>query len=238
MTRHFFSLLALLWAFAFATACQKQEVAPKAATPPAAADRSPAVPAGTAGEEQPPAPPIREDFEGEPKLSLFPRVGDFAPEDADKEGQAYWATFIDHLVRTSGTVKGKNGTAFAIRGIKTIDSVGFFSPLVVTPDTSYRVSFRFWGKLPKGGQGGAGILEFDEFLWIPGQYPKSLSEKHYQRAQIGVQLTGNHDGAPQSFSFRTGLNTRMVHLVFFREGTPDREPVVIDDVEIVAVPHG
>ncbi|MCM2264842.1 MAG: hypothetical protein NDI73_06565 [Desulfuromonadales bacterium] len=234
MTRYFFPIFILICALAFTPACQKQEEPPKAAAPATVADQNPAAAAAKEGDEPPPAPPIREDFEGEPKLSLFPRVGDFCPEETDKEGQSYWMTFIDHLQRTSGPIKGKNGTGFAIRGIKTIDSVGFFSPLAVKPETSYRVSFRAWAKLPKGGQGGAGILEFDEFLWIAGQYPKSLSEKHFQRAQVGVQLTGSHDGTTQSFVIRTGPKTRMIHLVFFREGTPDREPMVIDDIEIKA----
>lgn len=205
-------------------ACQKQEEPPKAAPAPAAA---------TAGNStQPPAPPLHEDFEGEPKLSLFPRVGDFRPEDSDKEGMSYWLTFIDHLVRTSGPVRGKNGTAYALRGIKGIDSVGLFSPLAVKPETDYHVTFRFWGKLPKGGQSGVGVLEFDEFLWVGEQYPRSLSEKHFQLSQIGTQLTGKHDGTTQNFTFRTGSKTRMIHLVFFREGTPDREPVIIDDIDI------
>jgi hypothetical protein len=233
MSRHFFTLT-LLCVFAFVTACEKQESLPKTATPATVADSKTTAAADVEGGEPPPAPPIREDFEGEPKLSLFPRIGDFCPEDTDKEGQSYWLTFIDHLVRTSGPVRGKNGTGFAIRGIKTVDSVGFFSPLAVTPATSYRVSFRFWGKLPQGGQGGAGILEFDEFLWVPGQYPKSLSEKHFQRAQTGVQLTGDHDGATQSFTFRTSPKTQMIHLVFFREGTSAREPIIIDDIDIRA----
>jgi len=232
MSRHFFTVLALFCVLAFSAACQKQEEPPKPAAPPTVADQGPTTPVGKGGDEPPPAPPIKEDFEGEPKLSLFPRVGDFCPEESDREGQSYWLTFIDHLVRTSGPIKGKNGTGFAIRGNKSVDSVGFFSPLAVNPDTSYRVNFRAWSKLPKGGQGGVGILEFDEFLWVPGQYPKSLSEKHFQRAQTGVQLTGNHEGTTQSFSFRTGPKTHMIHLVFFREGTSDREPIVIDDIEI------
>lgn len=233
MPRHLFSVFALICLFAGVSACQKQDEPSKTATATAAAEQGAVTPANKdGGSEPPPAPPVKEDFEGEPKLSLFPRVGDFCPEETDKEGQSYWLTFIDHLTRTSGPVKGKNGTGFAIRGIKSVDSVGFFSPLAVSPDTSYRISFRAWAKLPKGGFGGAGILEFDEFLWVPGQYPRSLSEKHFQRAQVGVQLTGAHDGTAQSFTIRTGPNTRMIHLVFFREGTPDREPMVIDDIDI------
>lgn len=224
-----FCLAALLLVSLPMLACQKQDESAKATVSATPASQLPADQAGT---EPPPAPPIREDFEGEPKLSLFPRVGDFSPEETDKEGQSYWLTFIDHLVRTSGPVKGKNGTGFTLRGIKGIDSVGFFSPLAVHPDTGYRVTFRFWGNLPKGGQSGVGILEFDEFLWVGEQYPRSLSEKHFQRSQMGVQLTGKHDGTTRSFTFRTGPKTHMIHLVFFREGTPDRSPVIFDDIDI------
>ena len=214
------------------SACQKQEEPPSPPSTTQSAEKpEPAVEA-TAGDEPPPAPPLREDFEGEPQLSLFPRVGDFCPEEDDKDGQALWLTYIDHLTRTSGLVRGKDSVAFAIRGIRNVDSVGFFSPLAVKPDTTYQVSFRTWAKLPEEGKGGAGILEFDEFLWIPGQYPKSLSDQHLQRAQTGVQLTGEHKGNMQKFNFRTGPKTRMIHLVFFREGTPSREPLVIDDIEI------
>lgn len=225
MSQRILILLLLLCTLVFASACGEQEkplppVAPVAPASPATAD------------EPPPAPPLKEDFEGEPKLSLFPRAGDFSPEEGDLEGRSLWLTYIDHLVRTSGPVKGKKGNAFALRSLKTVDSVGFFSPLAVTPDTSYRVSFRFWSALPADGQVGAGVLEFDEFLWIPGQYPRSLSEKHFQRAQPGVQLTGSHEGTTQTFTFRTGAKTRMIHLVFYREGAPAKEPVVIDDIEI------
>ena len=179
-----------------------------------------------------PTPPIREDFEGAPKLSLFPRVGDFSPEVEDQQGTGIWMSYIDHLLRTSGPIKGANGTAFAIRSIKTVNSTGFFSPLAVTPDTTYRVSFRIWTDLPKGSFGGAGILEFNEFLMIDEQFPKSLSDKHFLRSQPGVQVTGKTSGETRAFAFRTGANTRMIHLVFFREGAATKEPMVIDDIEI------
>lgn len=248
MSRHFLLVLILLIATAL-VACQQQEEAAKPATAPLAGSSVPAEgvaknqaapPAGPTevkpdSEETPPAPPVHEDFEGEPKLSLFPRVGDFRPEDDDRERLPLWGTFIDHLLRTGGVLTNKDqtkGRAFGFRGIKAVDSVGYFSPLGVEPDTTYRVSYRLWSNLSSGGTTGAGILEYDEFLFIPEQLPKSLSEKHFQRAQLGIKLSGKHEGKVQSFTFRTGAKTRMIHLVFFREGTPDREPVVIDDIDI------
>lgn len=235
MTRHFFSVFILICTLVFTQACQKQEEPLKAAAPATVADQSPPVSPAKGGDEPPPTPPIREDFEGEPKLSLFPRVGDFRPEDDDQEGLSYWATYIDHLSRTSGVLTNKDaskGRAFGFRGIKSVDSVGFFSPLAVVPDTTYRVSYRLWSNLSPGGTTGIGILEFDEFLWVGDQLPRSLSEKHFQRSQPGIKLTDDHAGKVQSFTFRTGPRTRMIHLVFFREGTPDRNPVVIDDITI------
>lgn len=220
----------LLCTLALTAACQKEE--PPQTAPPAQLQT---VAGDSKAASAPPGPPIHEDFEGEPKLSLFPRVGDFRPEEADKEGLSYWATFIDHLSRTSGLLTSKDtakGRAFSFRSIKGIDSVGFFSPLAVAPDTGYRVSYRLWSNLAPGGTTGVGILEFNEFLWISDQLPRSLSEKHFHRSQLGFKLTDGHDGKTQSFSFRTGPQTRMIHLVFFREGTPDRNPVIIDDIEI------
>ena len=233
MTRHFLIALSLTTALLL-PGCQKQEEAPKApATPPVAGTSAPA--AKTGAEQPPPGPPIHEDFEGEPKLSLFPRVGEFRPEDTDKEGLSYWATYMDHLSKISGMLVNKDaakGHAFGFRGIKTVDSVGFFSPLAVEPDRGYRVSYRLWSKLSPGATTGIGILEYDAFLFIPEQFSKSLSAKHLQRSLLGINLTDDHDGKVQSFTFRTGPNTRMIHLIFFREGTPDREPVVIDDIDI------
>lgn len=254
MTHHLFAAIALMFLTAL-PGCQRQEepakpepaaptvtaptpaTAPPAAAvlptsaPPAAVPSKPVRPA-VVDDESRPAPPLKEDFEGEPKLTLFPRVGNFSPEESDKKGQPLWLTYIDHVLRTSGPIKGKNGTGFAIRSIKSINSIGFFSPLAVEPDTTYRVDFRAWTDLPKGGTAGAGILEFDEFLWFPGQYPKSLSDKHFLHSAMGVTLTGKNSGKVQSFSFRTGPETRMIHLVFFREGTPAKEPLIIDDIEM------
>lgn len=237
MIRRFLSALTLTTALLLVLACRREEpppIEPAAAKPPPAAVGTASSdtpgPAGT-----PPAPPLREDFEGEPQLSLFPRVGDFRPEDDDQEGLSYWGTYIDHLARTSGVLANREkgrGHAFGFRGIKTVDSVGFFSPLAVEPDHAYRVDFRLWSQLAPGGTTGAGILEYDTFLFIPEQFPRSLSEKHFQRSQLGIRLADDHAGEMQGFTFRTGPDTRMIHLVFFREGTPDRNPVVIDDIAI------
>jgi len=49
-----------------------------------------------------------------------------------------------------------------------------------------------------------------------------------------VKLRGDHKGTAQSFTFRTGPQTRMIHLVFFREGIPSRDSIAIDDIEIRA----
>lgn len=235
MPLHLRLALLLILAALLACACQKQdEPPPSGATQPSVmAEPKPGAKAGAGtGTEALPFPPVKEDFEGAPQVSLFPRIGDFSPEEDDKESEALWATFIDHLLRASGPVKVGNETRFAFRSLADLNSVGFFLPLAVKPETAYRVSFKIWANIPEGGESGAGILEFDEFLWIGYQYPRSLSEQHFQRAQTGVKLLGDHKGTTQSFTFRTGPQTRMIHLVFFREGVPSRDTIAIDDIEI------
>ena len=185
----------------------------------------------------PPEPPIQEDFEGAPQLSLFPRVGDYQPELTD-ERHPYWMTFIDHLLKLSGlAVSEEEGNkAWSFRSVNSIDSLGFFSPLKVSPETTYEVSFRLKATLPDGASAGLGILEFDEFLWVGEQYPESLYRQRYRGMHQGVRLTGDIDWAVQSFSFTTGPQTSMIHLVLFREGAHDRTTLMFDDIQIRPLP--
>jgi hypothetical protein len=219
-------LVLILTAALLMTACSGEE------TPVAAGPQGTPAPALPDKEPLPPTPPLKENFDGEPEISLFPRVGDFSPEAEDKEAMGYWLTFIDHLLRTSGPVRKEEGRAFAIRGIRTIDSVGFFAPLAVEPNTEYRVAYRVWSKLPAGAATGVGYLEYDQFLWVGEQFPRSLSQQHFRGAREGLRLTGKQEGARQEFTLRSGPETRMIHLVFFIEGETDRDPVLIDDIEI------
>lgn len=225
----FLMLFILLPTIALLTSACNRDETPATKTTQEAATATPA----DQTPPPPPTPPIKEDFEGEPKLSLFPRAGDFAPEETEKEAIGYWMTFIDHLLRISGPVKKGEGRAFAIRGIKTIDSVGFFSPLAVEPNSEYRVAYRVWCKLPKGAATGIGYLEYNEFLWVGEQFRKSLSQEHFRGAREGLRLTGKQDGTRKEFTFRSGPETRMIHLVFFIEGETDRDPVIVDEIEIV-----
>ena len=210
-------------------ACEsKQE--PPAEEPPATADSQPP-------EEPPPppTPPIFETFQEKPVLSLFPRAGDYRPAQ-DSENFAYWVTFIDHLSRTSGLVESKDeraNRAWAFRSIDTIDSVGYFSPLAVEPATRYRVSFRLQTDLPEGASAGVGILEFDEFLWIGEQFSEEEVEEHQRDARDGMRLSGSvRLDDVQSFEFVTGPETRMIHLVLFREGPHNRTPLIFDDIRV------
>lgn len=183
-------------------------------------------------ERTPPQPPLREDFQGAPQMSLFPRVGDFQPPPGD-ERHAYWRTFIDHLVKITGVAEnstdGSRGWVF--RSIDTIDSVGYFSPIAVEPNRTYQVSFALKADLPEGASAGIGVLEFDTFLWIGEQYGEEMHEQHYRGVHEGRRLTGQVSGL-QSFSFTSGPDTRMIHLVLFREGPHDRNSLMFDDIEI------
>lgn len=196
----------------------------------------------TAEEATPPTPPLSENFDGEPTLSLFPRVSGSRPEDSDQQGLSYWSTYIDHLLRTCGVgnQSGRDDSrGWQIRSIKGLDSVAFFSPLAVKPESTYRVSFAFKGELPQGASAGIGILEFDEFLWIGEQYPESLLRQHQTGTHEGVRLQGKQAWQGHAFTFTTSPKTRMIHLVLFRDGTDDRkQPVFFDDIKIEEAPAG
>lgn len=191
------------------------------------------------GKVAPPAPPVKETFEGKPKLSLFPRLGDFRPASNDAKRLPFWRTYIDHLRRSAGVIQAEkpgHGKIFSFRAIRGIDSLGFFSPLAVTPDTTYRVSFTCRIDLPKGASAGVGVQEFDRFLWIGEQFTQSLASRHQLATRNGVQLTGRHPWAQHEFTFTTGPRTHMIHLVLFREGAYNRQPVLFDDLSIRPVP--
>ncbi|PLX74479.1 MAG: hypothetical protein C0614_11790 [Desulfuromonas sp.] len=222
------SLLVLLFA-----GCQ-QDPPPQAQQTETAQQEQAATPVAEEPVEQPPPPrpPLFEDFQGEPQLTLFPRAGDFRPAD-DSENLPYWATFIEHLVQVSGLAEEKTtgNRAWRFRSINTIDSVAYFSPVAVDPKTAYKVSFTLLGTLPEGATAGAGILEFDEFLWIGEQYTEEIVQKHFRGSHEGVRLPGTIEGE-QSFTFTTSPETGMVHLILFREGPHDRSSVMFDDIRI------
>lgn len=182
----------------------------------------------------PPTPPLREDFESKPVLSLFPRVGDFQPERND-ERHPYWVTFIEHAQKVAGLTHSEepSNNAWSFRSINTVDSLGFFSPVAVEPLTTYDVSFRILSGLPEEANAGIGILEFNEFLWVGEQYTESLHKEHFRGGHEGLKIAGATEGwQEKDFQFTTGPDTRMVHLVLFREGEHSRNGVLFDDITI------
>ncbi len=183
----------------------------------------------------PPVPPMFETFDASPVLSLFPRAGAFRPEEGEE--LSYWATFIDHIRRTSGVSSlEERGRVWGVRSIRGIDSIGFFSPLAVTPETTYRVSFDMWGKLPKGASAGIGVIEFDTFDWIAEQMPESYMREHQTGVVEGVRKTGDVSWGGQSFTFTTTSRAGMIHLVLYREGAADRgNPIFFDNIRIEAI---
>ena len=222
--------------------CQEQqppsaEEAITAETQTSSTEEAPATTEGSppppTEDRPPPTPPLKEDFQGEPRISLFPRVGDFQPP-LDDETHSYWRTFIEHLVKITRVVenKGDGNRGWAFRSIDSIDSVGYFAPVAVEPETDYQVTFEMTADLPEGASAGVGILEFDEFLWIGEQYTEGIYQKHSQGFQEGLRFAGTVRGL-QTFTFRTGPNTRMVHMVLFREGPHDRSSsLIFDNLEI------
>jgi len=188
----------------------------------------------------PPTPPIGENFESVPQLSFFPRLGDFRPEQ-DEEGYPYWNSFIEHIVKTSGLISDPDGGSrrcWSLRGVGNLESIGFFTPLAVEPGQRYRVSARMRTQFTNTATAGIGVLEFREFLWIGEQFSAALMQEYALGASEGTRLTGIHPWQKVSFDFTTSPETRMIHLVLFREGPMDRNPALFDDIAIVPVPAG
>jgi len=241
-----FLLLLLFLSCALLTACDKD--VPTTETPAKEMPTADAAPApslqdygrnGTPSiEPTPPQPPISENFEGQPQLSLFPRIGDVRPEESTEEFR-FWTSFIDHLNRTSGIAadnRPDSKRCWSLRSIGDLESVAFFAPLAVEPSTRYRISAQLKTNLPEGAAAGLGIIEFREFLWIGEQFTAAQMQQYGLRTTQGARLTGKNDWTEAAFDFETGPETRMVHLLLFRDGAKDREPVFFDDIAIVPLP--
>jgi hypothetical protein len=185
----------------------------------------------------PPGPPVLETFQGSPQISLFPRLGDFRPEDDDKERLPFWKTYREHLMKISGMVEADQVTGnkiFLFRGIKGIDSVGHFAPLAVEPGTDYKIGLKLKAKLPEGATTGLGILEFRQFLWIGEQYPESLHKEFFLGSKELLRINRTKGWQSFQFAFTTGPETQMIHLVLFREGpASDRVPILVDNISLL-----
>jgi hypothetical protein len=246
-SHHLCTLLLLLsLSCSLLTACDRD--APTTETPSqesAAIDAPPALSRQDYGrtntaldEPQPPTPPISENFEGQPQLSLFPRIGDVRPEESTEELR-FWNSFIDHLNRTSGIAadnRPESKRCWSLRSIGDLESVAFFAPVAVKPSTRYRVSAQLKTDLPEGASAGLGIIEFREFLWIGDQFTSAQMQEYQVRTSEGVRLTGRNDWTEASFDIETAPEAHMIHLLLFREGAKGREPVFFDDIAIAPLP--
>ncbi len=235
------------------TGCQEETPQPDKAQPKpvqssdshttVVTDQGPTIPAAESepqeqlevSKQESPRPPIFEDFQGVPQLTLFPRVGDFRPAE-NSDQLPYWNTFIEHLIKVTGIAEDQttDNRKWVFRSINSIDSVGFFSPLRVEPQTSYKISFDLAAELEEGASAGIGILEFNQFLWIPSQYTEEIFKAHFRGSVEGKRLSGTITGT-HTFTFTSGPETRMIHIVLFREGKHDRNSVMFDNIGIEEV---
>ncbi|AMV73336.1 hypothetical protein JCM30471_17390 [Desulfuromonas carbonis] len=202
---------------------------------PVAGEAGVTSPDGTTATPRPPAPPLAETFDGEPQLSIFPRVGEVRPDPADGQQAGIWAAYIDHLLRTSAIVpeaEGSKDRALTFKGFQGVESLGFFAPLAVTPATRYTISFDCRGDLAEGVKAGIGVLEYREFLWIGEQFTRSENEKYLVGRQEGAQVQSSKAMQQYQFSFLTGPETRMIHLVLYLDGANGKNQVFFDDIEV------
>lgn len=186
-------------------------------------------------DREPPRPPVFENFQDAPKLSIFPLVGDFRPADGSDQ-LLNWKTSIEQLVKGTGIAEEQTtgGRSWVFSSINSIDSSGYFSPLAVTPQTAYQVSFKMAAELEEGASAGISILEFNKFLWIPGQYNEEIFNHNFRGSHKGKRLTGTIKGE-YAFTFITGHETHMIHMVLFCDGTHNHNSVMFDDIKIEQV---
>lgn len=225
-------LLLLLFLTGMLAACDSNAPSLPAAPSNTATDTAP-TPA-----PQPPAPPITEDFESQPRISFFPRIGAFRPETSD-ESYPYWTVFIEHVTKTSGVVTvsdAAHNRCWALRSVGDLDSVGYFAPLAVAPATRYRISAWIKTDLPSEASAGIGITEFRTFLWIGEQFTAEQMRQYALHTTEGARLTGNTDWKHVVYDFTTSPDTHMIHLILFRDGAKGRNPVLFDDISVTPFP--
>lgn len=230
--RCYTSLLPLLLLTFLLTACDNNAPSTPATSPNAVTASAPAVPPA------PPAPPITENFESQPLISFFPRIGAFRPETTD-ESYPYWNVFVEHVTKTSGVVTvpdSARNRCWALRSVGDLDSVGYFAPLAVAPSTRYRISAWIKTDLPEGASAGIGLTEFRKFLWIGEQFTSEQMRQYALRTTEGARLTGKTDWKKVVYDFTTTPETHMIHLILFRDGAKGRNPVLFDDISVTPLP--
>jgi spermidine synthase len=183
---------------------------------------------------------MRETFDGpRPLLPLFPRLGSHKPGDAEKEDLAVWAANMDYFADMSGIVSGSgvDGSAgFLIAKVAGPGSSAYFAPLAVKPSAEYVVEFAMKSETIPQGEAGVGVVEYDAFKPTGMQPSLADNERHLVGMQDKVRITGPRNWERHSFAFRTSPKTRMIHLILYRGGIYDRNPVVFDDIRIREVP--
>jgi spermidine synthase len=179
---------------------------------------------------------ITETFDhGKQRLSLFPRLGSHRPENEEGKDLAVWSANMEQFASSSGIRDGagiEGSRGLLVKSIAGAGSSAYFAPLAVRPSTVYSVSFAVKSGTEGGGEAGVGLQEFIKFLPTGEQPTGSVIRKFLIGGKDEVRLKGSRNWETHSFSFRTTPRTRMVHLVFYREGKHDHNPVVFDNLRI------
>jgi hypothetical protein len=181
---------------------------------------------------------IVETFDGkQQQLLLLPGAGGYRPADNDDKNRLLWTASIAYLTRISGLLEdsGRGGSrALGLRNLQgvPVSSVSYFAPVAAKASATYRVDFWLRSEMNRGGEGGVGVLEFDVFRLEENQFTRSFNDQHLLRARDQVRIKGPTQWTNHSFSFETTPETKMFHLLFYREGSSDGDAVVFDDVVI------
>jgi len=166
---------------------------------------------------------------------ILPYLGGYRPDEEDRAGLLAWSANMDYFTTISGIVQwiGREGSAaLSVRSIEDVVSAGYFIPMAVRPSTTYRVEFQMKSLLSLGGEAGAGMLEYDALLPSGEEFTLLANRNHRIGSNVYLRIRGERDWEKHTYTFKTSPRARMVHLLFFREGLHNREPVIFDDIVI------
>ena len=181
---------------------------------------------------------VHEDFEASPQLPLIPRVAgiDFGVDGSDQDRVAMRAAYELLFTRVSGVAPGMGlgGSAgLVLRWVPMSSLVGYAIPQVVKPSARYRVGWSMLnGALQPGEAVSVVVEQFDTVEATGMQFMMSYVNTHSVHRETMAQIDAAQPWTRHGFEFSTTPNTHMVHIVFFRSGAPNPEPVRFDDFTV------
>jgi arylsulfatase A-like enzyme len=164
---------------------------------------------------------LAEDFEKEPKITLYPWVGKVHPEPEHQVEIKTWNSYRDLLSGVGGPMAGagKDGGGLVVPTLPGRHLSGFLAPLAIEPSSQYHS--RSWLKTTGGGEeisGGITLLELDSTITAVEQLTSTFFDRHLVASR--ELLKDQSDSAWHNYTadFTTTSTTKMILILFFAEG--------------------